>query len=203
MGLIAATVWIVGLADGLFPLAVLCKVTPALLLAAATGAARPAERLVRVGLLCCASGDAALELPGESLPVAMGLFGLGHIAFTVSLSLQRRRLAPWLAVPFVAWAFALVGGVWRHLEGLHLAALLYALASVSTLWRATARAAGHAHFAALASVAGALGFAVSDTLLALHLYVAPLSWERAYVMIPYWAGLTGLAVGAWLDEEPP
>lgn len=179
-------------------LGLVCKPVPVLCLAAAIGE-RPGRyaRLVALGLLLSAIGDALLEGSGSRFFLGgMLAFLLGHLGYAGAFLYDTRRPAALLALPFAAWMVA-VFGVLRHGMGPLAAPVAVYMAAIATMmWRAAARV-GHAPAAtAWTGVAGAVLFGLSDSLIALNQFHAPIAGVAYPIILLYWLGQAGIALSA-------
>jgi alkenylglycerophosphocholine hydrolase len=192
--------YLAGLALHLPLLCLVCKPVPVLVLAAKVFRAGPlpAARAVGGGLLLSALGDVLLE--GRGLFVAgLSAFLLAHLAYTAAFLADERRLRWARALPFVVWLGAAGALVWPGLGALTLPVGVYMIAIGAMMWRAAARVdPGRA--GALLGCGGAVLFGLSDTLIALDRFRAPIEGVRYPIILLYWAGQAGIA---WSVRRPP
>ena len=150
------------------------------------GSGEPGAGRLAVGLACHLAGDVLIET--APLPAAMAAFLAGHLVY---LSLLLRWRQPWwwqpgwrrvLAVALVVDAGALVALVVPRAGELAIPVVVYALALLLMALAATFAAAP----ARLA--AGAALFVLSDSLLAVDLFVRPLAADTLLVWPTYWLG---------------
>jgi alkenylglycerophosphocholine hydrolase len=191
---LAATAYLAGLAFGWPELRLVVKPAPVLCLAALVLSARVgrAGALIAAGLLCSSLGDVLLELPGRFLP-GLGAFLLAHVCYIAAFVSEERRLRPWLALPFAVYGIGVFRLLAPGLGGMATPVLVYAAAICGMMWRAAARVGSGRARAGLA-LAGAISFALSDTLIALDRFRAPLPGVRWPIMILYWLGQLGIAL---------
>lgn len=172
----------------------LLKPVPVLCLAAWRwpGAAR-ADRLLCAGLVVCAAGDVLLVFPSLFL-AGVAVFLLAHLLYTAAFLSRTRRLRLWRALPFLAWGGAAYAFLAPVLGALLLPVGVYVLAICVMMWRAAACVgATGARREEWWTLAGALLFGLSDTVLALHRFYAPWPDGPYVIMALYWAGQAGLA----------
>ena len=182
---------------------VILKPLPVLLLVSAVAGARRSglARGVMVGLCLSALGDVLLELD-LFLPGLLAFLG-AHLAYLAAFLSDTRALALPRALPCAAWGAGLFAFLRPGLGPMTLPVLVYMTAICTMMWRAAARirpdrpAAG-----AWAGMLGAVSFGLSDSLIALDRFGAPLPYAGAAVMMLYWAGQIGIAAAA-LDAGAP
>lgn len=175
----------------------LIKVIPALALAAAVARWPELPRGLRTsllaGALCCGAGDVILDLDrGRYFVPGLVAFLVAHLFFIAHF--WRRRLSPkprpwgvWLVLAFCAGMTALL---WPHLGALRWPVLAYIV--VITLM-VSAVLLSDAHPLA---VGGAVGFMLSDALLAWAKFVSPGWPPQAFNVSIYFLGLGMLGFGA-------
>lgn len=196
---LAACLYLVGLALDMFWLKLLTKPWLVLALAAAVWAHadRRAGRLIAWGLLAGAVGDVCLALPNAFLP--------GMIAFAIGHGLYVAAFLQWSPAP--AWPLlAPVGvfaatGLWLMLPGagaLTLPLTVYVFVIAAMIWRAAACALQARDDALLrwGPLAGALLFGFSDFLIGIHRFHQPLPGAAFAIILTYWAGQTLFAATA-------
>jgi len=202
-GLVAAVMHLFAEANGAATIALVAKPVPALLLAAAVfRSGRSALRLpVFAGLLASAVGDVLIQRPGGFLS-GLAAFLVAHVCY-VSGFWRARRDALWLrALPVALFgafmASRLAGGLAAAGLPVRIGVIVYILAICTMLWRAAALvgAPGFDRSVGRLALGGAIVFAASDSLIAIHRFVEPLSWSDVPIMVLYWAGQLGIAGAA-------
>ena len=203
LGGAAAVAHLVAEANGHPALAVAAKPIPALLLAAAVFLARPSALRVPVGagLLASAIADVLIQLPGGFLRGLAG-FLVAHL-FYLSGFWRARREPLWpRAIPVAIFGLFMANrtaaGLAAAGAAFRAAVFVYIFVICIMLWRAAAlvgaprlpRAAGRL------ALGGAIAFAASDSLIAVHRFVSPLPWSDVPIMLLYWAGQCGIAFAA-------
>jgi uncharacterized membrane protein YhhN len=78
--------------------------------------------------------------------------------------------------------------------------VVYMLAIGGMMWRAAARWGDHP--GAAAAVIGAVLFGLSDTLIAIDRFRAPLRGAPFAIILLYWAGQAGIAASALPEGDP-
>jgi alkenylglycerophosphocholine hydrolase len=179
---------------------VLVKPIPVIALAVMVRSARRDGygRALTAGLLLSAVGDALLELPGRFV-AGLATFLCAHVAYTVAFVLDERRLRAARAVPFAIWLLAAFGWVRAGLGDMTVPVVVYMLAIGTMMWRAAARWGDHP--GATAALGGAILFGLSDTLIAIDRFRAPVPGARFAIILLYWAGQAGIAASASARSE--
>lgn len=150
-----------------------------------------------LGLGLSAVGDVLIQRPGGFL-AGLGAFLLGHLAYTSGF--WRARPVP-LAVrslPFLLFAGSMGYWIAPGTGGIEVPVGVYILAISAMMWRASVLlgAAGIPALVGRLALGGALLFAASDSLIAIHRFVAPQPWANVPIMVLYWLGQAGIAGAA-------
>ena len=194
MAIGAAAAYLLGLVLQAPLLCLITKPIPALSLASIAFGAGPgrAPRAVGSGLLLSALGDVLLE--GHGLFVAgLSAFLLAHLAYTAAFLADESRLRLARALPFALWLGGAASLFWSGVGPLAVPVAVYMAAIGVMMWRAAARVdAGRK--GALIGLVGAMLFGLSDTLIALDRFRAPMSGVRYAIILLYWAGQAGIAL---------
>ena len=189
-----------------------------LLVAIAAAASRsvPARhRLgILVGLVFSLSGDVLLMLPGDHFLAGLVGFLLAHLSYTVAFTSDCRLGAR--RAPFALWGVVgtvLVASLAQGVPAsLFPAVILYAMAILTMVSQATARALALRDAGAVTACAGATLFVLSDSLLATSRFGGGLPWSDFLVLGPYFSGQWLIAVsvtfcspvhGHITDDVPP
>jgi uncharacterized membrane protein YhhN len=160
-----------------------------------TAGRAPSARPVTFGLLASALGDGLLEYgPAYFLP-GLVAFLAAHLAYTAAFLRECRRAALGRAVPFVLWGVLGFLAMRRGLGPLAGPVVVYLAAICTMMWRAAAGVGrdGKATLSEWLAVAGAVLFGMSDTLIGLDRFRAPLEGARVPIMVLYWLGQIGIA----------
>lgn len=207
LGLAAAAVFLWAVGADLYWLRVLSKPVPVLVMALALTRRAGEDRYRRriaAGLLLCLAGDVLLEVGDTTFLAGVGAFLLGHLAYIAAFSSRGRALRPWVAVPFVVWglgAFLFLLPDLREHE-MSLPVGVYVAVICTMMWRAVASlpARERASLGILAGALGAIVFGVSDTLIALDRFHAPIPGVRYPIILLYWLGQLGITASALLER---
>lgn len=191
IGILAACLYLVGLALDLFWLKLLTKPWPVLMLALAVWqlAGPGAGRLIAWGLLAGAVGDVCLALPNAFLP-GMIAFAIGHGLYVAAFLRWSRRPGLPLLLPIVIFAAI---GLWLMLPGagpMTVPLLVYVLMIGAMIWRAAACAEDPTSDLLLrwGPLAGAVLFGFSDFLIGIHRFAHPMPGAAFAIILTYWAG---------------
>ena len=140
-----------------------------------------------LALAACLTGDVFLMLPGLFIP-GLAAFLLGHLAYLMRF----RQDTPWLPSRAALLATSLTGlfmfqWLWPHLDPVLRAAVAVYVGAIALMAaQAIGRALWHRSPATLGVAAGALVFMLSDSLLALNRFVAPLPEAKLWVLGSYY-----------------
>jgi alkenylglycerophosphocholine hydrolase len=188
--LLAACLYLVGLALDMFWLKLLTKpwLVVALAVAVWLHADRRGGRLIAWGLLAGAVGDVCLALPNAFLP-GMIAFAIGHGLYVAAFLQWSRTPAPALLLPVILYAGT---GLWLMLPGagpLTVPLAIYVIVIAAMIWRAAACAIAPQDDALLrwGPLAGAVLFGFSDTLIGIHRFHQPLPGAAFAIILTYWA----------------
>lgn len=198
LGLSAALAYVAGLWWQAPTLRLWVKPLPVLALAAwvtsPSGARGPYARRIALGLLLSALGDVLLELPSGFVP-GLCAFLLAHCAYLAAFLGETRAPRLLRGLPFLAYGLALYALLARGLGALAAPVGVYAAALSAMQWRAAACLGSGMRGATAERLGfgGALLFALSDSLIGLDRFHAPLPGARYAIIALYWAGQTGLA----------
>jgi alkenylglycerophosphocholine hydrolase len=157
---------------------------------------------VVLGLALSAIGDVVIQLP-DGFVAGLGLFLLAHIAYVSGFWRARPTLLAARALPFLLFAAAMGAWVGPGTGSMALPVGVYIVAISIMMWRAAALvgAPGLPPAVGRLALAGALVFAASDSLIAIHRFVEPLPWSDAPIMLTYWLGQAGIASAAIVAGE--
>jgi len=197
----AAIVYVVGLATHRPDLRLRVKPVPALALAALVlterrdGYGAP----LAGGLFLSALGDTLLEVQGHFV-AGLATFLCAHVAYTAAFLRDERRLRLRRAAPFAAWLLAAFAWIRPGLGEMTVPVVVYMLAIGAMMWRAAAR--GGDHPGATAAVTGGILFGLSDTLIAIDRFRAPIPAAPYAIILLYWAGQAGIAASALPAADP-
>jgi alkenylglycerophosphocholine/alkenylglycerophosphoethanolamine hydrolase len=200
LAIVAASGYLLGLVLHTPLLCLVSKPVPALALAwiafRAGSDLRP--RAIAGGLLLSALGDVLLELRGLFV-AGLSAFLLAHLAYTAAFLSDERRLRLARALPFALWLGTGAALFWSGVGPLAVPVAVYMTAIGAMMWRAAARVDPD-RTGALTGLAGAMLFGLSDTLLALDRFRAPIGGVRYAIILLYWAGQAGIALSV---VQPP
>jgi alkenylglycerophosphocholine hydrolase len=182
-------------------LQVLSKPIPVIALAVMVRSARHDGygRALTIGLLLSAVGDVLLEAPGRFV-AGLATFLCAHVAYSVAFVFDEHRVRAERAIPFGIWLLAAFWWVRPGLGDMTVPVVVYMLAIGLMMWRAAARWGDHPR--AAAAVVGAILFGLSDTLIAIDRFRAPIPGAPYAIILLYWAGQAGIAASALPAADP-
>ena len=172
------------------PLPVLCLTLWVL------GAPKSAYRnRLAAGLALSLVGDLLIE---GSFVAGLAAFLLAHIAYIAAFLADTARPRLLRAVPIAAYGAGMTALLWPGLGDLRPAVVAYVVAICTMVWRAAARLgySGPPRAGEWAGLAGAILFALSDTLIALDRFHSPIAGVRLPIILFYWTGQLGIACSA-------
>lgn len=152
--------------------------------------------LVAVGLVLSAVGDVLLEYGDQTFLAGVMAFLFAHIFYTGAFCSRNRTLKLVYAVPFAVWGFLVYALLFSHLGAMAVPVALYVIVICTMMWRAAAQmGTGEASFSdERAGALGAVSFGLSDTLIALDRWYAPIPYARYVIMALYWLGQFGIGL---------
>jgi len=207
IGFLFALAFIVGELIGNYPLRMVTKTAPVLLMALyliLLPGKRRFQWLVIIGLLFGATGDFFLEYSPDTFLIGLVTFLIGHIFYIIAFLTDCRRPAWGVAIFAYLYGIAIYGFLdMGNMGDMALPVLIYVLVITTMVWRAAARfhAPGVNQASARAGLVGALFFLASDSLLAISLFVYDLPLASIVVIITYWIGQLGITLAAsWAGE---
>lgn len=214
LALLAAALFGAGVLLDVHALRLATKAWPVLALALWVRTAAPAgdyRRWVVLGLLASVAGDLFLEISPRTLFVAgLASFLVAHVLYVVAYASDARALAPLRALPAYGYGALMLLALAPGLGAMAVPVTLYTLVICTMLWRAGARVGVVDRASAQLALAGAITFAVSDSMIALGRFGGHLlsddvrtGWPlRVAIMTTYWLGQWGIAASA-VRRGPP
>jgi uncharacterized membrane protein YhhN len=159
------------------------------------GADAPKQRrFIRVGLVLSLVGDVFLMWPKEGFLPGLVAFLLAHLAYIAAFTVPLRLAArPLVFVGYGVVALLILAQLWPGIPGALRAPVVAYVVCLATMaaqalawWRSSAaRAAADAPLARRAALGGVL-FMVSDSLLAINKFAAPLPLSSLWILASYW-----------------
>lgn len=208
VGMVAALLFLAGVAADLRWLRLAVKPIPVLCMALWVALMPDKGRYqvaVLIGLLLGAAGDVLLELGESTFIFGLVAFLLGHLAYIIAFLQDSRKL--YLGRAAAAYLFGVVVYIILlragQLGDLAVPVALYVVVICTMLWRGASRwgQPGVSAASARAGLIGSVLFVISDTILALNIFVAPIPLGRFLNISTYWLGQLGIAVSARKDRE--
>jgi len=147
------------------------------------------------GLALSLVGDVLIEW---SFVAGLAAFLLAHIAYIAAFLADTKRPQLVRAVPIAVYGAAVTAFLWGGLGEMRPAVMAYVIAICSMVWRAAARVgqSGVPRPGEWAGLAGAILFALSDTLIAFDRFHARVPGADLAIILLYWAGQAGIAASA-------
>ena len=199
VAIVAALLYLAGFALDAPALRLVSKPVPVLALAVLvlSGRRDGYAAAVAIGLTLSALGDLLLEVPGHFV-AGLATFLCAHVAYTAAFVRDERRLRIGRALPFALWLLGAFVWIRPGLGEMTVPVVVYMLAIGTMMWRAAARMGGAASddAGARAALVGAILFGLSDTLIAIDRFRAPLPGAPYAIILLYWAGQAGIAASA-------
>jgi len=159
---------------------------------------------VTVALLFSVLGDVILEVRDRPDLFVPGLvaFLIAHVAYVGAFASEERHPA----LPWLAFVLLWIGGTWGHFSAglgeLLVPVAVYVGVITTMIWRAVAFGL-RGGTAGAAAIGGAVLFGVSDSLIAVNKFTAPMPAADLFILTTYWLGQTGLCAAAALPTPPP
>ncbi len=160
------------------------------------GAPRSAYRdRLAAGLALSAAGDVLIEW---SFAAGLAAFLLAHIAYIAAFLADTKRPHLVRAIPIAVYGVAVTAFLWAGLGEMRPAVMAYVIAICGMVWRAAARVgqSGVSRPGEWAGLAGAILFALSDTLIAFDRFHSHIPGAGLAIILLYWAGQAGIAMSA-------
>ncbi len=156
------------------------------------------------GLALSAVGDVLIQRPGGFL-AGLAFFLAAHLAYTSGFWRASPKLHTARALPFLLFGSLMGYWITPGTAGMAIPVGVYILAISAMMWRAAALngAPRLEPLVGRLATAGAILFAASDSLIAIHRFVAPIAWSDPPIMILYWLGQTGIAASAVVAGRAP
>ena len=191
VALLAAGLYLAGMALDLFWLKLLTKPWPVLALALASWrlAGEGPGRRVAAGLVAGAVGDVCLALPGGFL-AGMLAFAIGHGLYVAAFLGWNRAPAVALALPVAVFAGTGLALMLPGAGSFALPLTIYVLVIGAMIWRAAACALEPAAdtLRRWGPLAGAVLFGFSDFLIGITRFRQPMDGAAFAIILTYWAG---------------
>lgn len=148
------------------------------------------DALLLAALLFSLGGDVFLMLPGDYFIPGLASFLVAHLCYIALF----RQGVPWFAsrrglAAVLAFGLGMYAVLWPHLPNAVLAAAVGAYVGVISLM--ASQAVGRARHLGTANARGvALGacvFLASDSLIAIHKFLAPIPLESLWILVTYYS----------------
>ena len=109
----------------------------------------------------------------------------------------------WALAPFAFWGVGVAMWAWPGMVEKNMAApvVLYIAIIIVMMWRAGARMRRPLTRAHWLGFAGALLFGLSDSLIAVRLFVGDFAFAKFVILATYWSGQWGIAASVAYQED--
>lgn len=198
-GLVAAALFFVALVCEWKLAGLLLKPIPVLCVLAWLWPATGADaRRIRTGLVLSVIGDILLAEALDLFIAGLAAFLLAHVAYVVAYVGRTRALHLLRLLPIVAFGYSVYTWLAPSLGELRGPVLAYVIVICAMMWRAAAQIGERpgAEGRAWVGLAGAIAFALSDTLIAVNRFVAWSLGVEILLMVLYWAAQVLIAASA-------
>lgn len=165
--------------------------------------AGPYRRWIAVGLVLSTAGDIFLMLPFDGFVFGLGSFLLAHLAYLWAL----RQRGGWWRVRWPVLVYAVVAScvlarLWPGLPNeLKLPVIVYVIALAGMAAQAASVWREHPSASTRVAAVGGAFFVVSDALLALDRFSAPMLHANALVLASYWIAQACIASSVFALRE--
>jgi len=154
--------------------------------------------LLMAGFVLSAIGDLFM-IKDHMFILGLSSFLLAHICYIAAFSSSapaRIPLHPVRIVPFLAFGALMLWFLWPSLGEMKIPVLMYVAVILAMGWRAAARVGqpGENDRAHWLGLLGAISFILSDSMIAIGKFHAPIPAGHFLVMATYWAGQLGIAL---------
>ena len=175
------------------------------------GADAPRQRRpIRAGLILSLAGDVFLLWPQPGFLPGLVAFLLAHLAYIAAFCVPLRLAArPLVFAGYAAVAALILAQLWGGIPGPLRAPVVAYVVCLATMaaqalawWRSSAaRQAADVTLARNAALGGAL-FMVSDSLLAINKFAAPLPLASLWILVTYWLAQGCIAAALRCADRP-
>lgn len=198
-GVLGGVSFFLGLELGLPVLSLGAKAVPIICLLLWLWPARERyARLIAAGLVLSLAGDLLLQASPSLFLPGLGAFLLAHLAYVAAYLTVTRRPSLSRAVPFALVGVGMGMFLAPRLGALLVPVMAYLAVICGMMWRSAALVGGEQmeRREQWAALAGAVMFGLSDSLLAVQLFVQPVPGSSYAIMLLYWAGQLGITFSA-------
>jgi alkenylglycerophosphocholine/alkenylglycerophosphoethanolamine hydrolase len=141
-------------------------------------------RRLRNGLFFCAAGDLAIEF---NFLLGLAVFLLGHLWYIGAFAAESLEGKLSRAILPALFGFSMYRFLQSGLGEMASAVWLYTVVICAMLWRGAALLSWRRPWAQTLLI-GAICFALSDSIIAIDKFYAPVSGARYWIMLLYWFG---------------
>ena len=191
LGLVSAACYMVGVGADLFMLELLAKPIPVICLMLWLRryvSECPYRTWVFRGLFLSMIGDFFMTAPDKFLIPAMGAFGLAHISYIAAYLSVTKKLEWLRALPFILWCSLVFWVLSPKMGDMLIPVSGYMVVIGTMMWRAMALPPKLGSGQTWLAPAGAIIFALSDTMIAFRLFDDSFPADRYLIIVTYWVG---------------
>lgn len=158
-------------------------------------------RRIRLGLMLSVLGDVLLAEALDLFIAGLAAFLLAHIAYVAAYVGRTRALHLLRLVPVAAFGYFTFNWLAPNLGDMRGPVLAYVIVICAMMWRAAAQIGERpgSEGRAWAGLAGAIAFALSDTLIAVNRFIAWSLGVELLLMVLYW--VAQVLIAASTDRE--
>lgn len=189
-GVLAALLYLTGLREEIFLLHFWAKPVPVICLLIMVGYNRASsyKNLVGLGLVFSLIGDMFMSDTDRFLIYGMAAFAVAHVCYiSAYLGKSRRRRLSTLAF-LIPWFGSLYWKLSPQMGEMKGPVIAYMAVIGMMVWRAGALLTRPLEKWALCAFVGAVVFAISDSMIAFHLFNGPFFGDYIWIILTYWAG---------------
>lgn len=202
-GLVAAVLFFVALIAEWKLAGLVLKPIPVLCVLAWLWPLRGADaRRLRLGLVLSVLGDVLLAEALDLFIAGLAAFLLAHVAYVAAFVGRTRALHLLRLAPIAVFGWSVYGWLAPNLGELRGPVLAYVIVICAMMWRAAAQVGERPgeEGRAWAGLAGAIAFALSDTLIAVNRFIAWSLGVELLLMVLYWVAQVLIASSVAREE---
>lgn len=146
--------------------------------------------LIGVGLVLSIAGDVLLEIPDGSFVAGLVAFLVAHLAYIGAALTDTTRPAVLRSIPVGIYCTAVYVALFWGMGDLAVPVAIYVAVIGVMVWRMAARVDGRRDVNL--ALAGAILFALSDSLIAVRKFSGDFTGIREAIILLYWLGQAGI-----------
>ncbi|CAG9809048.1 unnamed protein product [Chironomus riparius] len=154
------------------------------------------KRFLLTGLFFSLIGDIMLDYKagGENaFAIGMASFAVAQIIYVISFGFKPLR--PIIGLGFYAIGGSVIAIIFKSFKGIFIVAIpIYSLLLETMVWRAFARVINIKSLPQICCAIGALLFIISDSLIAVNMFLLPIHNAQVLIMITYYLAQLGITL---------